>query len=180
MSTLNTIKKEHVASDGTRSWAVYSACEKYRYALRRDWADGNRRLLFVMLNPSTATELENDPTVHRCEMRARMHGYSGFTVLNIFAYRATQPTDMKAQADPVGPENDAFIVAQLQEPETADVICAWGTHGAYKDRGTRVLELFDKAKVTPKVLRLSKQGHPCHPLYLPYDLIPQEWARDQA
>ena len=86
------------------SWAVYSDCEHYRYLLTRVWNPEGRRALFVMLNPSTATEYQNDPTVERCERRARTLGFGAFRVTNIFAYRATDPKVMRAQGDPVGRE----------------------------------------------------------------------------
>ncbi|OZA02269.1 MAG: hypothetical protein B7Y02_16985, partial [Rhodobacterales bacterium 17-64-5] len=84
------------------SEAVYSECERYRYLLARVWGPG-AKVMFVMLNPSTATEVQNDPTVERCERRARVLGFGAFCVTNIFAYRATDPKVMRAVADPVGP-----------------------------------------------------------------------------
>ncbi len=92
-----------------RSTAVYSDCERYRYLLTRVWNPDGPRALFVMLNPSTATEVQNDPTVERCERRARALGFGGFRVTNIFAWRDTDPRAMRAAADPVGPANDAAI-----------------------------------------------------------------------
>ena len=121
------------------SEAVYSDCETYRYLLTRVWASGPKAL-FIMLNPSTATEVQNDPTVERCERRARTLGFGAFRVTNIFAYRATDPKVMRAAADPVGPGNDAAI---LQSLDWADqVICAWGNHGLHLDRGTAVTGLL--------------------------------------
>ena len=99
------IIRSHTKGDAP-SVAVYSDCERYRYTLTRTWDEGAGRVLFIMLNPSTATEVQNDPTVERCERRARTLGYGAFRVCNIFAYRATDPRDMRAQADPNGPGND--------------------------------------------------------------------------
>jgi hypothetical protein len=118
------------------SVAVYSDCERYRYSLTRVWNDAGSRALFIMLNPSTATEVQNDPTVERCERRARALGFGAFRVLNIFAWRATDPRDMRAAADPVGPENDSAILDSL--PWADSVVCAWGTHGAHLGRGLQV------------------------------------------
>ena len=73
----------------TKSTAVYSNCESYRYSLTRSWNNSEKKVLFVMLNPSTATEIQNDPTVERCERRAKTLGYGAFKVCNIFAYRST-------------------------------------------------------------------------------------------
>jgi hypothetical protein len=103
------ITRHHQKGDAA-STAIYSACETYRYTLTRDWGGAGGRVTFVMLNPSTATEVQNDPTVERCERRARTLGYGAFRVCNIFAVRGTAPLVMRAAPDPVGPANDAAIV----------------------------------------------------------------------
>ena len=102
------ITRHHLKGDAD-STAVYSPCERYRYLLTRTWDRAGPKALFVMLNPSTATELQNDPTVERCERRARALGFGAFRVTNIFAFRATDPRVMRADPDPVGPGNDAAI-----------------------------------------------------------------------
>ena len=96
------IERSHLKGDAA-SVAVYSDCERYRYMLTRVWEPGGCKALFIMLNPSTATEVQNDPTVERCERRARALGFGAFRVLNIFAWRDTDPKAMRAAADPVGP-----------------------------------------------------------------------------
>ena len=124
----------------SKSTAIYSDCEKYRYALTRIWDEGAKRVLFVMLNPSTANEVQNDPTVERCERRARALGFGAFRVTNIFAWRDTDPRKMRAASEPIGPENDATI---LEGAGWADsIVAAWGTHGAYLDRGPHVAALL--------------------------------------
>jgi hypothetical protein len=154
------------------SKAVYSDCEQYRYLLTRTWAPG-RKALFVMLNPSTATEVQNDPTVERCERRARALGFGAFRVTNIFAFRATDPRVMRAMADPVGPENDTAI---RESAVWADMIlCAWGNHGAHLDRGAVVTNLLRRTEAPLFHLGLTGQGHPRHPLYVGYDQAPQPW-----
>lgn len=174
----NTVTKRHTSLDGIESYAVYSLCERYRYWLQRVWSPENndqaRRLAFLMLNPSTATELENDPTVHRCERRAREGGYNGFIVLNIFAFRATDPKDMKAEADPVGEENNDYIrmLLTFARRNLVDIVCAWGVHGSYMSRDKQVLAMMRAWKVEPMALGLSKDGHPKHPLYIGYDQKP--------
>lgn len=155
------------------STATYSDDELYRYQLTRVWQDTGRKVSFVMLNPSTATERQNDPTVERCERRARALGFGAFRVTNIFAWRATDPRDMRAAADPVGAENDAAIIAAA---EWADqVICAWGTHGAFLNRGAAVEALLRENGKPLFHLGLSKQGHPKHPLYIAYAQQPVLW-----
>jgi hypothetical protein len=154
------------------SEAVYSDCERYRYLLTRVWAPGPKAL-FVMLNPSTATEVQNDPTVERCERRARALGFGAFRVTNIFAFRATDPKLMRAIADPIGPENDAAILGSL--PWADAVVCAWGNHGLHMNRGTAVEAMLRAAGAPLCHLGLTGQGQPRHPLYVGYDQLPEAW-----
>jgi hypothetical protein len=166
------ITRHHQKGDAA-SVAEYSDCELYRYTLTRVWDPGGARALFIMLNPSTATEVQNDPTVERCERRARTLGFGAFRVLNIFAWRATDPRDMRAAPDPVGPENDRAIVDSLDWADR--VICAWGTHGKHLGRGPEVERLLREAGARPYHLGLSKEGHPKHPLYIGYTVQPVPW-----
>ena len=167
------ITRRHSA-DGTDSSATYSPCETFRYSLTRSWDDTGPHALFVMLNPSTASELRNDPTVGRCETRARKAGYGAFTVCNLFAFRATLPADLRRAEDPVGPENDRLL---LECADAADlVICAWGVHGAFRERGTAVARLLATIERPLFHLGLTKAGHPRHPLYLSYAVTPEPWA----
>lgn len=156
----------------TVSEAIYSDCERYRYLLTRRWGAGPRAL-FVMLNPSTATEEQNDPTVERCERRASALGYGAFRVANIFAFRATDPRVMRAAADPVGPGNDAAILDSL--PWADSVLCAWGNHGAHLDRGAQVAACLRQSGAPLFHLGLTGQGQPKHPLYIAYQQQPQLW-----
>src|SRR5210317_1614056 len=133
------ITRHHQKNDAA-SVAIYSDCEKYRYSLTRVWDATGRRLSFVMLNPSTATEVQNDPTVERCERRARTLGFGGFRVTNIFAWRDTDPKKMRAAAEPIGAENDAMIA---QSCDWADqIIAAWGAHGEHLQRGVAMEALL--------------------------------------
>ena len=158
----------------TDSSAVYSDCETYRYSLTRVWQAGQPRLTFVMLNPSTATEVANDPTIERCEQRARRLGFGGFRVTNLFAFRATDPRDLRAAAEPVGADNDTTL---LDSARWADqVIVAWGVHGIHQGRAAQVTRLLRSCDVALFHLGLSKAGHPRHPLYLPYAHAPTLWT----
>ncbi|MEM9433727.1 MAG: DUF1643 domain-containing protein [Pseudomonadota bacterium] len=160
--------------DDAASTAVYSPCERYRYTLTRIWDANGPKIAFVMLNPSTATEMQNDPTVERCERRARSLGFGAFRVCNIFAWRDTDPFQMRKAHDPVGPANDAAI---LEAQTWSDVLlCAWGTHGAHRDRGPEVVELLRAANAPLHHLGLSKAGHPKHPLYISYAQQPELWT----
>ncbi len=166
------ITKVHQKGDAA-SVAMYSACEAYRYELTRAWNATGQKVLFVMLNPSTATEFQNDPTVERCERRARALGFGAFRVANIFAYRATDPKVMRGMADPIGPENDAAIADGAAWADR--VICAWGSHGAHLGRGIAVEKLL-RATAKPLLhLGLTKGFQPKHPLYIGYDRQPQIW-----
>jgi hypothetical protein len=155
-----------------RSEAVYSDCETYRYLLTRVWGPGDRAL-FVMLNPSTATEVQNDPTVERCERRARALGFGAFRVTNIFAFRATDPKVMRASEDPVGPGNDRAI---LESAHWADrIVCAWGNHGLHLNRGATVEQMLRGTGRSLFHLGLTGHGQPRHPLYVGYDTRPGVW-----
>lgn len=156
-------------TDLGKSVARFSDCDRYRYGLVRRWASGPM-LLFVMLNPSTADEFQNDPTVGRCQRRAVQMQYGAFAVANLFALRSTDPAALLSAADPVGPKNDVAIRRLCSEAEL--VICAWGNHRAIGNRGTAVLQLIRHTGHEPKALRLNRDGSPAHPLYLPYSLSP--------
>lgn len=166
------ITRTHIKGDAP-STAVYSPCESYRYTLTRTWDPAGRKVLFVMLNPSTATEVQNDPTVERCERRARALGFGSFRVCNIFAYRATDPKVMRAQADPVGPGNDQAIAESALWADA--LVCAWGTHGAHLNRGAAVEAVLRATGKPLSHLGLSKDGHPKHPLYIGYAHQPEAW-----
>ena len=171
------ITRDHLKDDA-QSQAVFSDCLRYRYLLTRVWDSSGKRVLFVMLNPSTATEIQNDPTVERCERRARALGFGAFRVTNIFAFRATDPKDMRAAADPVGPENDASIVENLGWADR--VICAWGTHGSHLDRGPKVEKMLRQSTKPLHHLGITKHGHPKHPLYVGYSVQPKVWLVNEA
>lgn len=167
------ITRSHTKGDAP-STAVYSDCERYRYSLTRIWDVAGRKALFVMLNPSTATEVQNDPTVERCERRARALGFGAFQVTNIFAWRDTDPRKMRAAVDPVGAENDAAILSGVNWAD--QVVAAWGTHGAHLDRGPAVEQLLRGTGHPLYHLGLTKDGHPKHPLYIAYTQQPEPWG----
>ncbi len=166
------IRRHH--SGGRRSWAAYSPCGQYRYGLSRRWGPGPA-LLYVMLNPSTATERANDPTIERCERRAAALGYDALGVVNLFAFRATLPQDLKRAPDPVGPLNDAAIrVAALRADR---ILCAWGVHGDHQGREADIRDLLFSLGRPLTHLGLTKSGAPRHPLYISYAEKPRSWVR---
>lgn len=148
--------------------AVLSECGCYRYTLTRKWNESLTALTFIMLNPSTADATLDDPTIRRCIGFARERGFGGLLVLNLFAFRATKPTDMKAARDPVGPDNDGHIIAALTAAGAASspVIAAWGVHGAYNGRDDEVRKLSLECGVNLMCLGSTKGNHPRHPLYV--------------
>lgn len=171
------IERHHRKGDAD-SIAVYSDCSAYRYELTRVWEPSGEKVLFVMLNPSTATEMQNDPTVERCERRARSLGFGAFRVCNIFAWRETDPARMRRTADPVGPDNDAAIVAGCHWADR--IVCAWGSHGAHLERGPKVEALMRATGRTLHTLGLTRHGHPRHPLYIGYAVQPRPWTAGDA
>lgn len=159
--------------------AEFSGCRRYRYALWREWTDllGSAEtgyVMFVGLNPSTADETNDDPTITRCINFARSWGYSGLCMTNLFAFRATLPADMIAHPDPVGPENDARLIQYAKNARL--VVAAWGAHGAHLGRDAAVRRLLPNLHY----LRLTRDGHPGHPLYLPRILKPLPFRPDSA
>lgn len=100
---------------------------------------------FIGLNPSTADETKDDPTVRRCIRYAQDWGFGGMVMLNAFAYRATDPSEMKRQPDPVGPDNDACLF----EASTlfAQMVACWGAHGVWLGRQEQLAELLKGRRV---------------------------------
>lgn len=153
--------------------ATFSECERYRYTLWRQWNDGPT-VMWLMLNPSTADETDNDSTVERCQRRAVAMGFGRMVVCNIFAYRATDPKDMLAAEDPIGPENDQAILEQARKAD--QVICAWGNHGHHLGRSAQVIDLLHQAGIHLYCLEITAPGEPKHPLYVGYDVTPKRWT----
>lgn len=168
----------HHTDGSTESFAVYSDCETYRYALTRTWDPDGQRVMFVMLNPSKATEAHNDPTVGRCENRARALGFGAFRVTNLFALRETDPMKMRKHIEPNGPDNDATLIDGTQWANVT--IAAWGVHGVHRGRNAEVISLFQNNNCDFHALGLTKAGHPRHPLYLPYSAQPAPWSPSRS
>ncbi len=131
-----------------------------------------RLLMWIGLNPSTADEERLDPTLRRIWGFSRAWGYDGFVMTNLFAFRATKPLEMKAQIDPIGPDNDHWL--QACGSKSDQILCCWGAHGVYRDRSQAVVDLLTDAGFFPKLrcLKLVANGEPGHPLYLPLGATP--------
>lgn len=150
-----------------KNTAKLSPCRQYRYALWRTWDDTKPIVMFIGLNPSTADEHSDDPTLTRCINFAKSWGYGGVCMANLFAYRATDPREMKAAKAPIGKDNDLWL--QQLASSAKLVVGAWGNDGDFLQRSTQVKALMANLHY----LKLNKSGEPAHPLYLPATLTPQ-------
>lgn len=144
--------------------AVISECGRYRYLLRRTWDNGKPRVLYVMLNPSTADAEIDDATIRSCIRLAKGAGYGSFEVVNLFALRATDPAELQRATDPIGPRNDDSIEAAIMRCDLA--ICAWGAHPMAESRGNTVRGLLRQRRPAVFCLGTTKSGAPKHPLYI--------------
>lgn len=151
----------------------FSPCGKYRYSLRHSWEKfgsafvpvpyaGQKRVMWIGLNPSTANEDQLDPTLRRIRAFSHAWGFRAFVMTNLFAYRATMPRDMLLQTDPVGPENNAILLNEAASCEL--IIACWGTHGSHLGRDATIRALM----VAPLYcLGANADKSPRHPLYVP-------------
>jgi hypothetical protein len=160
----------HIASS-----ADFSDDGQYRYSLRRTWDDSLPSCMFVGMNPSTADLTHDDPTLAKCRRFAVKWGYGTLLMANVFAYRATNQRRLLEVRDPIGPHNDDAILALAHDAHL--VIMAYGKpHVRLRQRGPLVAKLIRQhAGKSPHILRLSKDGVPSHPLYLPETLLPVPW-----
>src|SRR5260221_7798307 len=157
----------------TECGATFSPCRRWRYLLWRRWDAAKPVANFLMLNPSTADEVKLDPTCSRARDYAERWGYGALIVTNVFGFRSTNPLLMKKERDPVGSGNDAAILRAAKEADL--VVCAWGNHGQFLDRSSRVKVLLEKNQIKLHTLRMNANGEPAHPLYLPKSLRAVRW-----
>lgn len=153
---------------------------KYRYLLERDMTGSlieevmrPGHCMFLMLNPSKATDDKNDPTVRRCMGYALEWGFAKLYVANLYAFVSTSPSALWGEDDPVGPANDDHILQMASESRL--IVCAWGAH-AQVGRMKAVCSLLYRAGAKIHALGLTKDGYPKHPLYLKGNLRPFGWA----
>lgn len=152
---------------------IFSPCRAYRYVLWREWDMCNPTYLQVIgLNPSTADETNDDPTIRRCIDFAKRWGYGALCMTNLFAYRATKPADLWKADDPFGPANDAHIVAIAQHAGL--VLAAWGAYAHYVWRGKQVWQSLLPHQLF--CLGRTKNGSPRHPLYVRKDVEPLRYV----
>ena len=150
--------------------AQFSPCRKWRYALWRTWQEGEGHAMFIGLNPSTADERTNDPTVRRCMEFARRWGYGGIYMLNLYAWRSTYPKMLLQVDDPVGQQNDEFI--SMYAKSASVVVAAWGAFTFAHRRGELISGLLNEYLYC---LGTTKSGAPRHPLYVPYRNMISRW-----
>jgi hypothetical protein len=146
--------------------AKISEDRKYRYLLWRIWDKEKPSIMFVGLTPTTADANNDDPTIRRCIRFAKDWGYGRLYMTNLFAYRATKPTDLKLEAEPIGPDNDYYLKSTAAK--VSKTIFAWGTHGDYKNRNIDVITMINNGYC----IAITKHGHPKHPLYISSDTKP--------
>lgn len=143
----------------------FSADRRYRYTLWRRWRSGDRFVQFIGLNPSTADETEDDPTIRRLIGFAKQLDFPALCMTNLFAFRATDPREMRAAPDPTGLENDNWLVRIAAEAEL--IVCCWGAGGKFMQRGISVASRLGREQCVLKCFGRTKSGDPRHPLYLP-------------
>lgn len=153
--------------------AIFDPSRTYRYTLWRQWDSCLPRIAFVMLNPSTADAEKNDPTIRRCIGLAQQWEFGSLEVVNLFAYRATHPTELKQAIDPVGQENDVYLIGAMERSLT--LVFAWGNWGCLWGRDRFVLELLARHPQR-YCLGMNQSGQPRHPLYVPRAVGLQEFA----
>lgn len=166
---------------GTEGSAVFDGPgDCYRYRLRRVWDARKPAAMFLMMNPSTAIPQFDDPSVAKCGRFARKWGYGSLLVGNTFAYRCTDQTRLTEVDDPVGPGNDAALLAMAREAEV--LVCAWGKPKvpSLRARGLVVARMLVEAGIALHVLELSLDGTPKHPLYINEKTVPQAWTPPSA
>jgi hypothetical protein len=151
--------------------AVISEDGRYRYYLSRSWSDVGLHVAFVGLNPSTADAVLDDPTIRRCVAFAKEWGGGRMSMVNLFALRSTDPQVLAGVADPVGPENEAWLDRVMP---TADIaVACWGNHGVLHGRAAAVTQRFAGRLVA---LAVNKSGSPKHPLYVRGSTIPHPYG----
>ena len=156
----------------------FSACRRYRYTLWREWTDDlfvNRSqpyLMVIGLNPSTADETLDDPTILRCKDFAKRWGFQALCMTNLFAWRDTDPDKMKLVADPVGPMNDHWL--RQCAIGAGMVLAACGKHGSHRGRAAEIEKMIWCGGL--KCLGTNNDGSPKHPLYVAGATLPVRFA----
>lgn len=158
-------------ADGSRR-AVFSDCGRYRYQLRIVWDAALPLMVNIGLNPSTADEMKNDPTVTRDIKRAQLAGFGSLLKLNLFAYRTPSPAEMKHAKDPFGEQRPCSLLRTCEFEDAKMIVCAWGNHGDWLSASDDLRHNAESSGMQLHCYRITKQGEPAHPLYLPLACVP--------
>lgn len=164
--TLNPTKQLHLKQNtvyGIEYGAIFDVSGRYRYSLWRAWSNDSPRIAFVLLNPSTADEQRNDPTIRRCMGFARAWKFGSMDVVNLFAYRATHYRELFKVNDPIGEENNRFLMQAVER--CSIIVLGWGTRGTMLGRDRQVIS-FLAGRKDVYCLGFTKNGLPRHPLYV--------------
>ena len=156
--------------------AEFSADRRYRYRLWRGWDDTRKSLCWIMLNPSTADEQEDDATIRVCIGRAQRLGYGWIDVVNLFALRSAHPDTLYDDPAPISHPNEPFRCDRALISATGIagmVICAWGKHGTYQSRAVHILANLKNRNIPAYVLKFNRDDSPAHPLRISYDKQPE-------
>ncbi len=138
--------------------AVFSDCKKYRYALIREWDRNLPGIMFIGLNPSTADDTQNDPTINNVIKLAKHNGYGSIYMLNLFGIISSKPEVLRSHPDPVG-EQDFYF--DIYRPYCDKVLFAWGAFKEAKERAKIVSQRFP----APLCIGINNGGSPKHPLF---------------
>lgn len=190
-----------------RSGAIFSDDADYRYRLWRCWNPELPRACFVLLNPSTADEIENDPTIERQQRRVmqwskakggfdsslfpgdlwyvappELRRFGSIEIVNAFAYRSTDPGSLYIVDDPVGADNDTAILNATTYAHGSGgiIVCGWGSHAEFGERDFELRKFFRRHNLPVSAFKINAGGTPSHPLYLPYSMRPRAWDLDSG
>lgn len=153
---------------GEQGGAIISKDGVYRYLLTRTWDEPWNIVCWVMLNPSTADADQDDRTIRRCIGFSKRLGHTSMRVVNLFAYRATDPDELGPAKDPVGPEN-ARIVGEAVGNAQRVIVAFGGLSNKMWAKAKPIVNVIKKEAKSLECLGKTKSGAPRHPLYLPGD-----------
>lgn len=158
--------------------AIISPCGTYRYRLERE-CEGQGQTTIIMVNPSTADATLDDPTIRKLKGFGSRYQWGRLVVGNLFAYRATDVRELDRADNPTGPDNDAHLLEMIREADR--LVVAWGPASKLPKRlRTRFRRITDMAALCSRrpmsIGKPAKDGHPCHPLMLPYSSQLQPWS----
>ncbi|MGB3291689.1 MAG: DUF1643 domain-containing protein [Phormidesmis sp.] len=159
-----TKPKTRCAENSLQRSAVFDVTGQYRYQLGRRWQPGEAEVAFIMLNPSRADASRDDPTLRACLQFAQHWDYASLSVVNLFSYRNPDPTLLRTAVDPVGPQNDEYVLKAVVAAQ--QVVLAWGNWGNLGGRDHTIFALLRPYQSKLYCLQINRSGQPRHPLYI--------------